>query len=245
MIGRKSVIGLAVLCALAFSAIAATSAFAAPGRAFECAPGGTQFSDAHCKTAGSGFGHVAIANGTATKITGTNAKTAGSTTAAEVSKLKGKIAGIATEVQCTGLSGSGELTNAAGSVSGSGQITYTGCTVTAPAGRGCVVTGGEIKTKPLAATTAGLTNNNELKFEPGPGETEFASIPIGSCLENSPPSGNYPVAGSLIATTTGATTTTTHAGITGQKTLTFGGNAAGLEGALTISMEGGNPLVLT
>jgi hypothetical protein len=250
MMGRKSVIGLAVLCALVFSAITVASAFAAPGRAWTCKKGGpNQFNDEHCiNGTGGEYGHVAIANGLPkTTIVGTNAKTASGTVAAEVSKLKAKIAGIATEVQCTGVSGTGELENSAGSVSGSGQITYSGCTVTLPAGRECAITGGEIKTKPLAATTAGLTNNNELKFEMAAGETEFASIPIKGCKENSPPEGNYPVAGSLIATTSGATTTTVHSTITAQNTLTFGGNAAGLQGALTISMSGagGNPIVLT
>jgi hypothetical protein len=250
MIGRKSVIGLAVLCALAFAAITAASASAGPGRAWTCKKVGplNQFNDEHCINGNGGeYAHVAIANFSKTIIVGTNAATASGTTAASVSKLKGKISGIATEVDCTGLTGEGELENTETSVSGSGTITYSGCTVVAPAGRECAVTGGEIKTKPLTATTAGLANPNELKFEMASGETEFASIPISGCKENSPPSGNYPVAGSLIATTSGATTTTTHTAITGQKTLTFGGNAAGLEGALTIRMAGvgGNPIVLT
>jgi hypothetical protein len=59
-----------------------------------------------------------------------------------------------------------------------------------------------------------------------------------------------PIAGSFIATTSGATATTTHAGITAQGTLTFGGNAAGLEGASTIRMKPepgkeASPIVLT
>jgi hypothetical protein len=251
MMGRKSVIGLAVLCALAFAAITAASASAAPGRAWTCKKvgPGNPFNDEHCiNGTGGEYKHEEIPNGLPkTTIVGTNAKTASGTTAAEVSKLKGHIAGIATEVQCTGVSGTGELENSAGSVSGSGEITYSGCTVTLPAGRECVVTGGEVKTKPLAATTAGLTNPNELEFKMAPGETEFATIPIKGCKENSPPAGSYPVAGSLIATTSGATTTTVHNTITTQGNLTFGGNAAGLQGALTISMSGagGNPIVLT
>jgi hypothetical protein len=242
MSGRKSVIGLAALFALVLCAFAAANASAAQ-RAWTCAPTGSGYSDAHCVTAtGTGFSAVEIANGTATKITGTNAKTASGTTAAEVSKLKGTISGLETEVQCTGLNGSGELTNAAESVSGTGTINYTTCTVTKPAGRECKVKNGTVTTNLLKATTVGQAAN-KLKFEPNTG-TEFAKVPIEGCLNNKPPAAEYPVSGSLIANTSGATTTTTHAEITTQGTLTFGGNASGIEGALTISMEGGNPIFL-
>jgi hypothetical protein len=242
MMGRKSVIGLAVLCALVFSAISATSAFAG-GRAFTCAPGGTQFSDAHCLTAGTGFGHEEIANNKETFVTVTNERTASGTTAAEVSKLKGKIAGIATEVQCTGVSGEGELFNRAAFVEGTGELTYTGCTVTLPAGRECIVPGGTVTTEELFATTEGL-GANEIEVEPVVPPV-LAVVPIAGCKAGLPPPCACKVEGSLIATTSGATATTIHATITAQKTLTLAGNAAGLQGALTISMEGGNPIVLT
>jgi hypothetical protein len=253
MIGRRSVLGIVALVALALCAFGASSASAAPGRAFTCAPntetGKEQFSDAHCKTAATGnvgFKHVAIANGTETKITGGNAKTNAGTTAAEVSKLKGKIAGVATEVQCTTVEneGTAQLTNSATDVSGTGTIKYSGCTVTLPAGRNCVVTGGTVTTQPLKATTVGLATNKELKFEPVT-PTKFADVNISGCLNNVPPTAAYPVNGTLIAEVSGATTTTTHEAITTQATLTFGGNPAGLQGAITISMEGGNPITLT
>ncbi|HET7444456.1 MAG TPA: hypothetical protein VFJ57_07340 [Solirubrobacterales bacterium] len=243
MIGRKSVIGIAVLCALAPSAFAAASA-SAEQRAVTCAPEGSGFSDAHCTTAGSPgtFSHVNIPNGEATAITGGNEKTASNTTAASVAKLKGALSGVETEVQCTTVGGSGELTNTATSVSGSGTIEYTGCTVTKPAGKGCVVKGGAVTTEKLAATTVGQAANN-VKFTPA-GETNFAVIPIEGCsiaaLNN-----NFPVTGSLVATATGATLSTTHAGVTTQNTLKFGGVKAGLEGAITISKAGGNPITLT
>jgi hypothetical protein len=52
MIGRKSAVGIAVLCALAISAFASASASAAAGRAFTCttsAPvGAKEFNDEHC-----------------------------------------------------------------------------------------------------------------------------------------------------------------------------------------------------
>jgi hypothetical protein len=171
----------------------------------------------------------------------TNAKTASGTTASTVSKLKGTLSGLETEVQCTGLHGTGVLRNTATNVSGTGTITYTGCTVTKPAGRECKVKNGTVTTNLLKAGT--IATANKLEFKPNSG-TEFAKVPIEGCLNNKPPAAEYPVSGSLVANTSGATTTTEHGAITTQGTLTFGGNAAGIEGALTISMEGGNPIFL-
>jgi len=244
MIGRRSIIGIAVLCAAAFSAIAVANASAAQ-RAWSCQNIGVSYKDPHCTTfvgTGGSFSRINnIENGKATKITGTNAKTASETTAAAPSILKGALSGVETELQCTGLSGTGELTNAEASVSGTGVITYTGCSVTKPSGKGCKVNEAKVVTKKLAATTVGQAANN-LKFTPNEG-TEFASIKIESC-SNEALNNTFPVTGSLVATTSGATTTTTHAGITTQNTLKFGGVKAGLEGSLTISMEGGDPIVL-
>ena len=246
MIGRRSVIGIAVLCALVVSAFAAATANAEQ-KAFLCSTSATtkEFKDEHCLNKGSGAenvrGHESV-TGTI-NITGTNAKTESSTAAASTAKLAGTISGIETEVQCTTVGGSGELTNAAASVTGNGTIEYTGCTVTKPAGRGCVVTGGAVTTKKLAATTVGQTAGN-LKFSPFEG-TQFAVIPIASCLENSPPANSYPVTGSLIGTVTGATTSTTVEGVKGQGTLKFGGQVAGLGGAITISKASSFPVVLT
>ncbi|MGD9735521.1 MAG: hypothetical protein AB7V58_07940 [Solirubrobacterales bacterium] len=238
MIGRKSVLGVAVLCALVFGAFAAANA-SAEQRAYSCSEGGAQFTDAHCLSAGSGpYGHVLLEGETA--ITGTNANTAEGTSAAAVSKLLGALSGVVTELQCTGLSGTGQLTNAASSVSGTGVITYEGCSVTKPANKGCKVAGNKVVTETLNGTTVGQAAN-KLKFTPS-GET-FAKITIEGCsigaLNNT-----FPVTGSLVADTSGATTTTTHAGITSQGTLKFGGVKAGLEGALTIK-AGGDGVALT
>lgn len=240
MIGHRTVIGIFVVFALALGAFAVASASAAQ-RAFTCAPGGTQFSDAHCLSAGSGFGHVEITNGSPTNVTTTNEKTASGTTAAAVIKLKGKLSGISTEIQCTGLSVSGELTNSASFVEGTGTVAPIGCTVTAPAGKGCVV--GEGSAKEVVGSTQGQAANS-LKITPASG-TELGAVRIEGCSKNTPPTNNYPLAGSLVLAISGATVTATHAAITEQSTLTFGGNAAGLEGAATISMQGGNPIVFT
>jgi hypothetical protein len=235
MNGRKAVMGLAVLCALVFSAFAASSASA--NQAYTCQPvtgqvGTVGFSDAHCLTAATGLNvtheHVLITENT--NITGTNANTAEGTTAARVSKLRGTAAGVETEVQCTTVGGSGTMKNEATWAEGTGTINYSGCSVSKPAGKGCVVSGGAVNTKELFATTKGLTN--ELEFTPKEG-TEFASITITSCsvsgLNNT-----FPVTGSIKGVTSGATTTSTHTETTAQNTLKFAGQKAGLDGAITI-----------
>jgi hypothetical protein len=157
--------------------------------------------------------------------------------------LKGTLSGLETEIQCTGVSGTGALTNSASSVSGTATVEYSGCTVPKPAGRGCKVKGGKITTVALRAGTAGQ-GVGQIKVQPVTG-TELASITLESCLSNIPPNTAYLVEGSLVASSAGATATTTEAEVTAQKTLTLGGNAAGLEGALTLSKEGGSPIALT
>lgn len=228
----RSTIALALLCVCAFSAFATQSAFAEQ-KAVTCeSVASGQFSDAHCINVNPGgpYRHTEVPG--SLLFSATNARTASETTSAAVSSLKGALSGIATEVQCTTVTGLGELTNAESSVSGTGTLEYGGCTVTLPAGKGCKVIGGKVPTKKLAATTVGQAANT-MKFTPFEG-TQFASIPIESCsveaLNNT-----FPVAGSLVATATGATLTTTHVGVTGQNTLKFGGVKAGLEGAVTLS----------
>jgi hypothetical protein len=237
MIGRRSVIGIVMALALAFAAFASASASGAQ-RAEACVSGGgTAFTDAHCKVSGAGtFGLKNITNGVETAITGTNAKTASETSAASAAVLAGNLAGVATELTCTTVSGSGSLTNAEASVSGTGKITYSGCTVVKPAGKECKVNKGTVNTEELAATTVGQAEN-KLKFEQI--GTKFANVIIEGCTVGSL-NNTFPVTGSLVADTSGATTSSTEAGITAQGTLKFGGNKAGLEGAITISnSEGG------
>jgi hypothetical protein len=243
---RRSIIGIVAVCMIAFGAFSAAGA-SAEQRAFTCAPESiiNGWKDAHCVSKGTGIQPFNKTEITAlTKFVTTNAATAANTTAATTSKLKGTISGLETEVQCTELAGEGELTNAAESVSGTGTDKYSGCTVTKPAGRECKVKGGAVTTNVLKATTVGQAENT-IKVSPNAG-TEFAKVAIEGCLANKPPTAEYPVSGSLIAVVSGATTTTTHTAITTQGTLTFGGNAAGIESAHTLRMAGagGNPIVL-
>src|ERR1700760_2409960 len=141
---RTSVIGIAVLFALALSAFASAGASAAD-RAYKCetaAAGTATFKDAHCKTAetgaAAGFKHTLITAAN-TAATGTNAKTISETTAAAMVTLKGHLAGVELGITCTTLSATGTLTNGATSVSGTGKLTCTGNSVVLPANKGCKV----------------------------------------------------------------------------------------------------------
>lgn len=238
MIGRRSIIGAFVLCAIALGAFGATSAYA-EGRYYMCekneVAGQEQFSDAHCvvgATGNGGFKHVEITAGTFQEYVATNAKTAKETTAAAPTTLKSTIAGVETEIECTGSSGEGKVINAETSASGTGTLAYTGCTVTKPTGKGCKVTEGGFKTGTLSSTTAGQPANS-IKTSPASGET-FVTIPISGCsieaLNN-----KFPVTGSVVVGANGATVSTTEAGVTAQATLKFGGNKAGIGGAQTVS----------
>lgn len=225
--------------------IALASTVLAGSRAFTCVPDPevVSFADAHCKEAGVGYVHKIIANGTETKLVGTNEKTSSETVASSAARLKAVLAGLETEIQCSGVGATGALTNSASSVAGSATVEFTGCTVPKPAERGCKVKGGKITTAALRAGTAGQ-GVGKIKVQPNTG-TELAAITLESCLNNIPPNTAYAVEGSLVASTSGATATVTESEITSQKTLTLGGNAAGLEGALTLSKEGGSPIALT
>jgi hypothetical protein len=148
------------------------------------------------------------------------------------------------KLQCTTVAqaaGTNTLESTEGKVKGTGAITYSECTVVKPAGKSCLV--GNEKMVTTEKLKAGSLSATELKFAPNSGTT-FANIKIESCtvaaLNNT-----FPVAGSLIGTVSGATTTTTHAGVTAQATLFFGGNPAGLNGALTIKGPSGAGVTLT
>lgn len=192
MTGRRAVIGLCMLCALAFSAFAAQSAAASTKgtTAFTCKNVGTnlgKFTKAHCKPGDAGTGnfeHVGIAANTTTEITGTNDKTNADTSGPTEARLKAIIGGVETELVATTVHGTGTMTNAIETAEqpnpgehyahGTGTITYTGVTVAKPAGKGCKVftdtlpgktkgAEGVVDTRPLIATTTG--EGDFVKFE--------------------------------------------------------------------------------
>jgi len=254
---RKSVLGIAVLFALALSAFASANASAVGTTAYTCvaAPNGF-FNGPHClTTAGEGkYNHIAIGN-TKTTLAGTNENTAsneaGETTkATRASILNGTLSGVKTELKCTGLSGTGFMENketAGGEMfaHATGTLSYTGCTVVAPEPEKCKVKGGTVTTTELTGSTEGLTEQANIKPATG---TTFATITIEGCgtagLNNA-----FPVTGSLKGKITGATITSTGSEVTAQNTLKFGGQKAGLDGALTLKGhkegEATNPLSVT
>jgi hypothetical protein len=193
------------------------------------------FSDAHCKTSGgTAYGHVSIPVNTATLVTTTNVTTG---TERSILKLKSIQSGVTLELQATGVEGTGTLKNLSeGSNTWSVYapvLTLKGVTVTAPAGKGCVVTGGTITTKELAVTSKELTN--QLKFSPASGTT-WAEFLISGCsvaaLNHA-----YNYTGSLIGSTSGSTVTFAHSSSTSQGTFFTSGQKAGLEGSFTLKDE--------
>jgi hypothetical protein len=111
-------------------------------------------------------------------------------------------------------------------VTGTGTITFSGCTVELPENKGCVITGSTISTNTLTGTTVGHVRVT------APGI--LAAVPISGC-ENAVLNNIWAVEGSLVVNVSGATGTVTHTGVTAQETLEFGGVEAGLEGALTLT----------
>ena len=241
MIGRRSVLSLALLCAFCISAIETTTASAGP-TTFDCLanPSGTLHGP-HCLSAGPPalYSHATIAPGKEFGIVVTNENTASETTASAVSVLAGTLSGVETELQCTGVESSGEgameNTEVGGVMGthGTATLTYTGCTVLKPAGKSCAVNESMVTTKVLFGEGLSAT---ELKFTPKTGET-FAEITIEKCTVTSL-NNTFPVTGSVVTTVSGSTVTSTVAGTKAQKTLKFGGQVAGLGGSDTVKTGG-------
>jgi hypothetical protein len=255
----RAAVGLCLLCAVAIAALGVQTALGATNgtTGFTCKekkePGGAGFSGPHCTAAdvvgtGAKYEHVAIPEGTTTEGRVTNTTTEGKTVPA---KLRGSVSGVEVELQATGSLGLATGTNkkAGGGehfIEGVGSTTYTGVTVTKPAGKGCKVKGGELATKELRGTSAG--QGMEGKLEPASG-TEFASVTIEGCsiagLNNT-----FPITGSIKCPGDGATVLCTHAAVTAQNTLKFAGQKAGIEVTTTAtgranSSEAFTPLAVT
>jgi hypothetical protein len=243
MTARRSIVRLTVLCALCLCAFSAASASAAGTTQFTtqftCVPGEqTQgFSDADCSTASATgpFHHVSVANGTTTTL-----KSVGTTNQV----LSETVGGIAFQITCTNESNVGEATNeeVEGEVKGEKRmtitgknivITYTGCTVTKPAGNGCVVNSvgkaaGTIVTNNLKSMSF-LTPNKGIRFEPTTGTT-IVEIVVSGCTTTAL-NGTKVLTGTANATPRGAFLDANAAG----SALTIGGQAARLTGTSTIS----------
>jgi hypothetical protein len=244
MTNRRAIVGLCMLCAFAFSAVAAQSAFAVGQTAVTCGKnlGSKDYTDAHCKTKGAGgeFGHETFVG--KTNITGDNILTG---TERQTTKLKSVQAGVTLELQSKVLEGSGTMENKeeAGEMfaHGTGVITYKEVTVTAPAGKGCVIKGGQIQTNKLTTTNKGLLN--QLSLTPTTGDT-IAELTIEGC-SIAALNHVYTTKGSVKGTIEGATTRFTHANTTEERTLSFSGQNAGIDGRLTIHGANGNGVAFT
>jgi hypothetical protein len=241
IMGHRAVAGLALLCALLFSAVMASSASAVKGTtAFTCLSNVEKvagFEDEHCtKTQASPakFKHVAIAENTTVKTHVTNERTNATTTGpttltltAEKQPLVGE-----TEIQCKKLQGHGDLTNDKNEATKehtihgtSGTLLYSECSFTKPSF--CKVKGGQILAEKVTATSA--AQGDALLFKPEEGTT-FVTIEA----EGFGCPSKLPVEGEVLAKENGATIEFTEAEITGTKKLTVNGQPAGLGGKATV-----------
>ncbi|HEX6664982.1 MAG TPA: hypothetical protein VF081_00125 [Solirubrobacterales bacterium] len=252
MNGRRTIVGLCMLCALLVSAFAAQSASAITGTtAFTCVKNAQPENRVgeHCLDIPGtrNYGHVAIAQDKTTEIKGTNEKTESETTKSRVGRLKLTIAGVPLELSATGVSGEGWMenkVNASGEhyAHGKGTITFTGVQVTTPGPGRCTVTTdnagaegavGVVHTRELTATTEGQGHN--LQFTPaavGPFATFWitCNAPQIPALE-----GKWECTGSAKGQPNGATTEFAHSTVTTENTLKCKGTKSGIDGALTLS----------
>jgi hypothetical protein len=243
---RRAVAGLSLLCAFAFCAFSAPSAFAAGTTVFECksTTEGATFTDAHCDVpkepaGGAGFIHKEVAPGTVTEIESNNEKTASATTASTPAILESEALGVKVKIECKKTATTGTLTNNAGppmNASGSATVKYTeckellqGCTVAEP-----ITVNAKAETKIIAAEEMGV------EFKPATGTT-FVTITLSNC-SNFLVNGSHEVTGTAIGTPggtpngRGATLTFTKAMT--EKTLKFAGNPAPFSSVETVKMKG-------
>jgi hypothetical protein len=262
MIGRKATVGLALLCALLFSAFAAQSASAVKGTTLNtCSPDAVKkdFADEHCdREVGppeGKFGHVKIEE--PTEIEGRFIATKNETKESTPAILKGTAGGAATEITCTEMTSSETATNEEVEkvmrVSGvKVTVEYSKCTVQKPLK--CTVKE-PIKVEKASSVTVNNqgTSKTEMgvEFKPEAGKP-FTTITYegaecglkGSTLE---------VQGTVVATgSRGSTETVSSSGATAlitlsmsKETLTFGGKPAELSITATPKMVEGKPLSLT
>jgi hypothetical protein len=244
MIGRRAAIGITMLCALISAASVAPGASAAGTTAVTCAKSkGGGFSDAHCTKeakAGEGtFGHVAIEPKKETQITVTNQNTSEETKGSQTFLLTGELAGAKFEIPCSGVGGTGTLTNeeVEGSMRASGNLTIetSGCKVLKPTG--CAIQGGTINYN-AHFNTQGM----ELEFTPKSGGQFGTWTLINNGAEKCPVTGVIGISGSFLAIPSGATL-----GLTTESTknLKWGTNPYAVTASLTLRMKEGNPIAFT
>jgi hypothetical protein len=252
MKAKKTVLGLSLLCALVFSAFGAASAQAVTHTTqFTCAPKLQGFFDAHCDTVASGgqgtFGHSALPANTMTEEIASNLNT-GTETSSWI--LNGKIAAVELELTCETISamGSSENNTTSEDIKGTLELEFAGCKLLKPASQAakCSVT---VKTLKANLTSEGMG----LKFSPTTGTVLTEIVIAKSGAEACALAGTYKLEGTMFAhglegeSNGGATIKLTDSDTT--KTLTLGGNVAGISGNLTTRMGStvfpGNPITAT
>jgi hypothetical protein len=256
MSGRRAIVGLCMLCALVFSAVAAQGAQAATEgtTAFTCINTGTgTLWGEHCLGSNPGHGetqgwkHVVSPQGEVTHATLTNEKTGLGTVGAVSPELTVTVGGVMVKLVATEVHGTGHLHNVLSgeehSVVGSGTITFSHVTVAEPEHckvEGVTAPGGAemVTTTALTATTAG--QGMGLKFSPETGES-LTELTIanngGTCAAAQ---ANVNIVGTVkgVPDNPGATTTFNAETMITEGTLHFGGKhgpAAGLGGKITIT----------
>ncbi len=246
---RMTIIGLAALCALALSAVAATGASAGT-TAFTCVSGGAagpnKFTDEDCVTVNNTtgtFGHTAIPPNTLTtlKINKlTNPKLEGKLFGANVT-LEG------TGVECVGCSAENKEVGGVMEVTGTGgTLTFTGVKVVGLEEK-CEVVGTKVEditTKPLKFTTT-VSTGATLEPETGTTLAEF-SIKAKTGKECSVAGSNFKVTGKSAATLKGAKLTVNVTKESGE--LKLEGEKAALKGEGTVVAGTGgvfHPVALT
>jgi hypothetical protein len=245
MNGRRAVIGLCMLCALAVSGLAAQIAAAAPSgtTTYTCVAGGTstaKFNSATCsetKTGGA-FGHTAIVPNTKAELSGNGvgatilkSSRGGVKLALETSSVEAAPASL-----CKDSEGNERVPSIENRISGeemfvTGEacITYSNVEVVEPKGNGCEVTNGKmITTKLLKMTTQG--QGMFLKFSPILTST-FAEVTITGC-SLSFLNLSYLVQGGISGVPKGTMTVFSEAETTTQEGLSFGGVPAGIGGEI-------------
>jgi hypothetical protein len=229
---HRKILGLALLAVLALSAIAVANASAAT--IYRCASGGSEFSDAFCS------------NTTGTKTFKKVAYAAGEkqTSSGGVFELKGKAAAVKLTIKCTTQSSSGTATSS--SVIGSLGITFSTCTVPAPAEQHCSVKGGSVSVSGATgtATTAviGGSSKTAIQIAPASGKP-FTEITLEGCLTSGLNNTPFKVEGTDYGVVNNANSTlefTTASAEAGG--LTFAGNSATLTGTSTQSGPSGEHL---
>lgn len=259
--GRRAAVGLSLPCAFVLCALCAQSAVAAEAKnttPFTCVFVGKKagdFADAHCDKGvpqGQGdFGHVVLKVNEKTNVSISNEKTKNETKESTSTVLKGTIAGVKSEIICKTVAGSGSLTSEEPEAKKHRfkfflTIKHSSCSMPKPA-LGCKVK------EPVEASFNGEgveelgAGKNEMGLEFKPAGEHFGSFTVEGCII----AGTYNVDGTAIATGT-PSPTEKHSGATvdftlgmSEETLKLAGNPAGIEGAATLTMAGGNPISFT